>query len=373
MAKAPRKPSTSKKPASKSTPVRKTAAKKKPALAKKPATGTKPATRKPASAAPKGSDPQKPLPGTHATVPDATKLDKVPTPVSLAGASEGVYTLDELFVRTGVSDDMTALAYAGGLTPAEYVAIGRKVHTSRVTADAARLYGQALDFLGRATPAQRVALLALSDRFLQTAIWAARKGMNLCAAYERDNDLAQLAQKKRRATADAQVAQAEGYRDALHEACEHLAGDDLHLGPEIEAAYSKSQEATELAASLEKLCDLAERLLTSTEPSVVLRRHGTALSRELLTRVRELADKLAAAGIAAGSTRAAGAISQSEVDFWDGLNVTLLRRIIQVFNAGHQIDPTIPRLLPRALAKVFFRTHARPSPSSPTPPPTPDK
>ena len=53
-------------------------------------------------------------------------------------------------------------------------------------------------------------------------------------------------------------------------------------------------------------------------------------------------------------------MTQGEVDLWDGINLTLYERIVEIFDAARESDPTIPRLTPMALRSYFRQGKKRP-------------
>jgi hypothetical protein len=64
-------------------------------------------------------------------------------------------------------------------------------------------------------------------------------------------------------------------------------------------------------------------------------------------------------------------VAQADVDYWDGINLALLGQLIDLFEAGHQTDPTVPRLVSIALRSYFSpNKKAKPAPATK---PTPEK
>ena len=72
------------------------------------------------------------------------------------------------------------------------------------------------------------------------------------------------------------------------------------------------------------------------------------------------------------SAREDAAVSQAEVDLWDGVNLLLLECILDLFEAAHALEPSVPRLLPLVLRRGGMLTaHAGSAEAKPKPPTLP--
>ncbi|HEX2573748.1 MAG TPA: hypothetical protein VH877_29635 [Polyangia bacterium] len=72
------------------------------------------------------------------------------------------------------------------------------------------------------------------------------------------------------------------------------------------------------------------------------------------------------AGDAAESTRPIAPVTQGTVDLWDGINLTLYEQIVDIFAAGRESDPTIPRLGPKSLRRFYRQVRKTGPKSTPT-------
>ena len=59
-------------------------------------------------------------------------------------------------------------------------------------------------------------------------------------------------------------------------------------------------------------------------------------------------------------------MAQADVDLWDGINLLLLERILDLFDVGHTLENSVPRLIPMALRR--FYQSGSPSKLKPQPP-----
>ncbi|XXX77810.1 hypothetical protein WMF30_03420 [Sorangium sp. So ce134] len=273
---------------------------------------------------------------------------------------DAIYSLDDLVARRGESTVEEVLAYVGGVEKADLVREGRAVATSRIDRDAARLYGKADAFLRKATEAQRDALLGLSDDLLRTAIWAARRGSRLAA--ERDGSVAKAGSAKaaREAAAEAARRRGRGVREQLATALRTLSGGEPKLLKKIDGAYGAAPDAAKLARSLAALVKVGREILADRSEAAQQRRRGTRLDAARLDQIEALAEEIRKAGDAAAAVTASASVDQTEVDTWDGMNLLLLEMVIDVFDAAHQVDPSVPRLVPISLGRYFSPRRTKP-------------
>jgi len=54
--------------------------------------------------------------------------------------------------------------------------------------------------------------------------------------------------------------------------------------------------------------------------------------------------------------------TQANLDLHDGINVVILGQIIRAFERAHDLDPTIPRLVPISTRRLFNRKPAKKGP-----------
>ncbi|MDB4928843.1 MAG: hypothetical protein JWM10_1327 [Myxococcaceae bacterium] len=308
------KPAKKAAPAKKKAAVRAAPAKKKPAPAKKKAAPAKkaPAKKKPAAATAK--------------------------PAARAARKERVYTVDELAQRVGNLDGAGARSFIRGLTEDELIELGRRVATPRITTDGRRMYGTVLDALARLTPAQRALLPTVTDARVASSIGALAYGRDLHQRREAELGLRKTGKESTEVDATALRERARALRAQLRDVLVDLLGER----PEIDAAAGNVTTGAALSTAIENLLDLLESKVLGTELRAELQpgsygKGELAAIRKTAADARRLDDRAAAVqGIAE--------VPQSEVDLWDGINLTLLDRIVAAFERGHDRDPTIPRL-----------------------------
>lgn len=266
---------------------------------------------------------------------------------------EGVYTLPALVARWGEASEEEVFGFVGGRTKAALIAIGSDVVTTRIDTDAARMLGRYSDFRDRASEAQLEQLPALSDALVRCAVFAAHR-----AAILYETRQAQLARSK--ATREGRVAEAAQKvengrirRDQLEAALEGLCGQDPVWLARIAAAYGAAPDPEALAKSIEELVQVGLAMLADPAPLLAARIADSRLSRAWLERSLAIAAEARRSGAIADTALPLTPVTQAEVDYWDGMALTLLDIVVTSCEAGHRADPSIPRLVPIALRGWF--------------------
>jgi hypothetical protein len=368
------------------------AAKAKQPAAKKPVArpaarkSAKPAAKKPAAKA--AARPAKKAVAASAKKPAAVekKPAKPIRPVAKARHTPGTeheatertaspgdtYTLDNVVARLGAANEAEVLRVVQ-IPAEELIEIGATVATDRIGLDSARLFGFAADFLAGATKEQKAALLGVTPDFLRIGAWAAHRDLELWK--QRRAQLAEAAGSKKvaEAGADALRRRARGRREQLRAALLLASGGTARRRAEVMNAYGTLGERGEaLGESLRSLSQLARAYLSSRDPDVKNRALAAGLTLALLNETAALAMQADSEREDASAPRAAGAtVPQRDVDRWDGLSLTLLSHLIDLFEAAHLADPSIPKLQPISLRTFFSPVRAKkPAPDAPKPDPS---
>lgn len=303
----------------------------------------------------------------------APKKPEARPPVAVAEHAElhaRVYTLPALLARMPAGPAVTAeqvLLYVDAPTE-QLVQMGQQVRTERIDTDTARLLGTAYDFALTATPAQRKAVPSLTEQRLRVSIWAAAHGQQLNLEAQASKSEAAATQERRALDAQLVKAEATGLRKVLFATLFSLTGGHKLRTDELRVAYGRSEKPQELADSLRALADLLDRYQRDPDPKIAARRAEMLLDGQLAAKGRALAEQVLKRGSSEKAPRTA--TTHAEVDRWDGINLLLLEQLILIFEAGHAVDATVPRLIPLALRTWFGRASGgRPEPSPALPKP----
>lgn len=268
------------------------------------------------------------------------------------------YTLEELVAKLGTATKAEVKRYLAGAKDSSLVEEGREVGTYRVSTDAARLYGYALEILEKATPEHLDHLIGVSTDMLRVCVWAAAEGDRLWKL--RQSAATQNTDDKAAALAEAEAERSEvlGRRDVLKEALHTLAGEDPKWNARIANAYGTIGSAEEIETSMTKLVAEARKLLADPDEGIAERRSKHRLDEAWLVKTEAMVAAFVKAAKAAEGALPRTPVEQGEVDWWDGANIWLLDKVIDLFDAAHRADPTIPRLIPISLRSVLGR-HAK--------------
>ncbi len=266
-----------------------------------------------------------------------------------------LYTLPELGARLGKATDDEVQQYVEGYTKAELITEGVKVGTDRIDTDTARLYGKVADFYKHASKEQRAVIMGVSPNMLRVAVAAALRGSRLAEALgEAKNDHG-AAREERLTHAETVKAAATAQRKLLRAGLRALAAGNNVWHTAIDSAIRTSDQASTLSSSLEALINVGRRMLKRPTGGMKARLEDSGLTSARLDAAAQLAEDARAAGDAADALTGRGPVTQAELDYWDGINLTLLGNFIEVFEAAHEVDPTVPRLVPIALRGYFRR------------------
>jgi len=264
-----------------------------------------------------------------------------------------LYTLPELLRRLGKATEDEILVYVEGRSKAALIQEGARVGTSRIDTDCARLYGQVADFFDHASPVHRAHVVGVTPKMLRAAVTAAEKGSELAEKRASSTSKANADKDARATEAVSARESAMLRRKVLRSGLRALAAGQESWLTAIETATGTADSSKKLADSLDALVGVGRRMMRRPTGALKERLHESGLSAALLDETVTLAEKLRGAGEAADAVGSKGAVSQADVDYWDGINLMLLGTFIEVFETAHEVDPTIPRLSPIALRSYF--------------------
>jgi len=230
---------------------------------------------------------------------------------------------------------------------------GVEIKSSRILTDSARIYGLAYAVWSKATPEQKDALIGFSPDLLALGVDRALSLRELTSE-KGDAEHVDAATVEERAVA-ARQAFARGLTRRNHavRVLRNVVGGDAILVARVDAATGKADTADALGAGLERLAALGRELLGSADPvlkaGVQLARLDNAYLTQLDSLAAEVKNTAQAASVRATAARAA----QGDIDFLDGVNLTLMEMVINAFEGAHAIDPSIPRLVPIATRRLL--------------------
>jgi len=298
---------------------------------------------------------KKPTTKRRRTDPDASRHAGI-VAAAPTDAKQQVYLLDDLYARTGPSTLDEVSAFVHGMTDEALVQLGARVATSRIETDVARLLGVALDAWQPAHGTRSAAIRGVSTALLRACVWSCVQARE--AYVEMHDDLRRIKTARRGTSKGATSVRGRARAAHAHllQVLESLVAGHPDLEAQVEAAGRVGDRADGYAGSIDALVAVGRRILAKPTAAIEARlADGEAgVSEDWLDGCAELAAELRKLGVESEGALARPAVSQTDVDLWDGRAITLLRRIIGLYEAAHAVDPTVPRLVPIALRSLLI-------------------
>jgi len=261
------------------------------------------------------------------------------------------------------------------LPSTDLVERGAKIRSEKILTDLVRIGGQAAEFWNHASPNQKRNLLGFSWPLLQVLVHSGKKLADMVATRDANANEREANRAAAFAIADQTYTQGMDERDRLVVALEGVESLVPGLDARIAAARATVNDHDSLATSLQALIKLCRELLLNPQSRVARQLTDGGVTSVELNTLETLANSVKSAGEQASGARKQGNVSQSDLDLQDGTCLTLLERVMRIFNRAHERDASIPRLLPIATRRMFAfsagRKSARDTP--PEAPETPDQ
>lgn len=281
------------------------------------------------------------------------------------------HALDAIVARVGKDNPKLLDAVLEGTSNDELVELGARILTARLVTDGKRLYGEALDFLDSATPAQKANLRGASAELLSIAVH------HLAALRKKETEVSTGAQgtvaerKLAEEAARTAVTNAISLRDQAYGALRSAAGRRKERRTEIDNAFGTAEDADTLATGMEALAKLLRSWLGGKDDALKIRLDLANLDKEYAAELESSAAKVRETAAKAGKRQSSKA-AQASLDREDGVQILLLGQIIRTFESANDRDATIPRLVPISARRLFNRNSTKSTSTEPAPKPVTD-
>jgi hypothetical protein len=281
-----------------------------------------------------------------------------------------LHTLEILATKVGAAQPGLLDAFIAGTNNEQLTAKGREIATNRLVTDGVRLYQEAYAFWSNASNVQKESLKGFSLPLLTIAVH------HLVALHQRQQSIIGSAatdnQSKARRSGDAEVtaANALALRDQAFSALRDAAGLDEGLRAEVAEAVGTAEDVSSLALGLDQLASVLNGWLSFPADSPLQARLALGnLNAPYAQQLAATAGAVRTTAAQAGERVEAKAAAQAGLDREDGIAILLLGQIVRAFEAAHDLDPTVPRLLPNSTRRLFSRrvkkTTSPPTPTNP--------
>lgn len=274
-------------------------------------------------------------------------------------ATDTTLTLTELQSALGEPDPAAAAAILEGATEAELVALGRRIASRHILSDARRIYAAANDFWGNASPVQRNRLRGFSPGLLAVAVWRAERLEEMAAGHDDRADAQGADRDSRDRESRMAFDNALVLRDQAYRVLRGVAGRDAQRLGEVDAAVGTAESSEKLAAGVERLAALGGKWLSAKKGPAAERARLMRLDQAYVDELTAAATRLKKAADKSTARSGGKAVTQGALDAEDGANLMLLGHVVEVFEAAHDVDPTIPRLAPIATRRLLKPSSAQ--------------
>ncbi|MFS8067446.1 MAG: hypothetical protein ACMG6S_13880 [Byssovorax sp.] len=288
--------------------------------------------------------------------------------VADALAPTPAHTLPSLAKALGPADPDLLAALLEGATEADLVALGQTIATPRLLTDDRRLYSTAYDVYTQATSEQKGRLRGFSLELLGLAVHHAIELEALLAEHEGHATSSEISTASRDASAQAAFKAGITLRDQAKTVLDGVAGKNKPLLAEIDAAVGTAATEEKLAVGLTQLAAIGQRFLGHKKDAVATRAKLMRLDAAYVDALTAAAKAVRGTTLAASARSSGKKATQGSLDKKDGEAFHLLEAIIDAFEKAHDIDPTIPRLVPISMRRHFGK-HTRKAPAAVAAPP----
>src|SRR5262245_9492798 len=276
-----------------------------------------------------------------------------------------LHTLQSIASALGPADPELEAALLDGASDADLVAQGRSIASPHIITDEKRLYSLAFDFWQSATPSQKDRLRGFSDELLAVAVAHALKLAGMAAAHEDRAGAADASREARDAAARTAFSAGLTLRDQAAKVLRGVAGQDKSLAAQVDGAVGTAETGAALAKGLNDLAALGHKLLAHKKNAVAKRAKLMRLDAAYVASLEAAATHVSETAEHAGARSGGKAVTQGALDREDGVNILILGHILDMFEAAHDVDPTIPRLVPIATRRLFGKHRKAVKPEAP--------
>jgi hypothetical protein len=268
-----------------------------------------------------------------------------------------VHRLEILAASVGKPDRSLLDALLEGTSDAELVKIGRTIRTERILVDTARIYASAWSWWKEASKEERAMLRGASEELLVLAIHQALELERLRALREGAVAAEETSRAVLEREAELAVATGLALRDQAYDAMRDAAGQDVKHRTEVAMAVGTAENEEALALGLEALARVLNDWLQPKKGDSALgvRLSLANLDKDYATALHAAALRVRTTAAKVGSIAPNSKVTQGDLDRADGINVLLLGQLIRAFDGAHNINPTVPRLVPISTRRLFSR------------------
>lgn len=278
----------------------------------------------------------------------------MPKPVSAAST---FLSLDDLHAKLGAPDEAHRKAIVDEETREEFIALGVQIASRHILSDAPRIYGVAYEFLRTATAAQRASLDVSLD-LIAVGVHLTIQLRDLTNKVRKTDDAGEAALRAAEREAASAFAAGLGLRTRTVRLLKGIAGRSPELRARVDDCTGTAETAEALAQGLEAQAELMRELLAQKKEDIAVRAKLYCMDEERAVKLDDAAEAIRKTA-AAADARSVLKVRQLEIDFLDGVNIHVLGEVINAFEGAHDMDASIPRLVPIAARRLLGKHSGR--------------
>ncbi len=257
-------------------------------------------------------------------------------------SEDTVYILSDIVQRLGPATEEETRLELEGYTNDDFIAKGRRIGTPRLAKELARNYGVMVDWLNTATAEQKEYLGFVGSDWLRIAAHAGRQAEIRHDALGRGESEKAATKHVRLSKAEESMNLLKHTRERLYTALLNVAAGIVVWKASVEGAYATPDTQVPMTDAVEALCTIAEKMLAEATNGMRIRLARNNVTPESIQKWRDLAQ---AARLAKRESEAVGpapAVTQAEIDVWDGMAITLFEQFVDAVVDARRMDPSIP-------------------------------
>jgi len=265
--------------------------------------------------------------------------------------------LDDLHAKFGAPDAAFVKAIVDEETREEFIALGIQIASRHILSDAPRIYGIAYEFLNSASETQ-LDNVDLSLELISVGVHLAIELRTLTNKVRQTDDAGEAERSDAEHEAATAFTSGLGLRTRTVRLLKGVAGRGATQRKRVDDRTGTAETAEALAQGLEAQATLMRELLTHKKDALAVRAKLYRMTEARAVKLDEAAQAVRETAKAADA-RSVARVRQLEIDFLDGVNLHVLGEVIHAFEGAHDMDASIPRLVPIATRRLLAKHGAR--------------
>jgi hypothetical protein len=283
-------------------------------------------------------------PGVTALAADDAELDLE------LGLPAPTHSWEELIRAHGAATDDDRELYAVRSTGQVLLDFGRRIASGRILRDLLRFCCQIHDDGAKRGEG---GIVGFSEAFFRVVLEDGKALADLYATSLGDAKATTTAAKSDEASLASRAESLRARFESVFATVDHATRNSAAMSARVAACYTRALAPEVVAASTESLVAVARELLKSERFRIARRLVDSGVDSAKLGALESTAKAVAALSKRASAPRAAPKVTQRQLDLQQGVCITHMQTLIDVFTAARDADPSVPNLIPIATRSLF--------------------